>query len=546
MRIPAGIRENLRFLIIEVESQVSNLRIYFDTRSVTIAKRVLDRSGYTNNLKSSIHSRCLSLITQNKGTSADTSLLRTLEAIATDLDRLAEICRDCIQQVGYLDDPDHLPSDLYISLLGRVIKGLHMVEPAIDHSDTKLALKIGRIENKLDDAYRKQLNKHIQKLQKRRKKHTRDLVSALFVAHSIEQMGDVLLCISEAIISANLGLSFDRDRYHSLQASVEQLSGSESDLSMQTVAYTRSGSGISGLSTTDKKGNEQLAIFKDGHKRKVKEERVGVENWHDVYPGLAPKILSYHKRGKSAALLIEHLSGLTFEQILLHEEPKLNRQSMKQLQKTLRSVWKETQTKSPVSANYMGQLGKRLDDVYKLHPEFRRSNSQICGKAEPSFDVLLRNASRYEEQLKAPFSVYIHGDFNVDNIIYDPVEKKINFIDLHRSTYMDYVQDISVFMVSNYRLHVLDKELRRRILGQSCSMYDFSAAYAKKIGDKTFNLRLALGLARSFATSTRFVLDKKLARAMWFRSRYLIERVLETNPKQASKFRVPTREIFSV
>jgi len=123
--------------------------------------------------------------------------------------------------------------------------------------------------------------------------------------------------------------------------------------------------------------------------------------------------------------------------------------------------------------------------------------------------------------------------------------RRINFIDLHRSGYMDYVQDISVFMVSNYRLRVLDKELRRRILGQGCSMYDFSAAYAKKIGDKTFNLRLALGLARSFATSTRFVLDKKLANAMWFRSRYLIERVLETNPKRAVKFSLPIREIFS-
>ena len=359
-------------------------------------------------------------------------------------------------------------------------------------------------------------------------------------------MGDVLLSISEAIISANLGLSFDRDRYHSLQASVEQLEGENSELAMETIAYTRSGSGISGLSTKDKQGNEQLAIFKDGHKRKVKEERQGVENWHAVYPGLAPKILSYHKRGKTASLLIEHLSGLTFEQILLHEQPKLNRRSMKQLQKTLRSVWQETRTKKPVFANYMGQLENRLDDVYKLHSEFRQSDSRICGKEVPSFDVLLREAIRYERDIRAPFSVYIHGDFNVDNIIYDPVAKKINFIDLHRSTYMDYVQDISVFMVSNYRLHVLDKELRQRILSQGCSMYDFSASYAHKIGDTTFNLRLALGLARSFATSTRFVLDKKLARAMWLRARYLIELVLATNPKQIGKFRVPVQEIFNV
>jgi len=546
MRIPKSIHENLRFLLSEVGSQVSNLRIYFDTHSVTVAKRIVDRSGYTHNLKTSIHSSCLGMMMQNKGARSETSLLRSLETIATDLDRIAELCRDCIQRVGYLNDTSHLPSGLYVSLLGRIGKGINMIDTAISKSDTQLALKMGRIENKMDCAYRRLLKKHIRDLNQKRKKHTQDLVSALFVAHAIEQMGDVLLSISEAIISANLGQPFNTDRYHSLQASVEQLSGADnnSELALETVAETRSGSGISGLTTTDEKGNEYLAIFKDGQKRKVKEEREGVESWHEIFPGLAPKILSYHKQGQSAALLIEHLAGLTYQQILLHEPPKLLKQSTRQLQKTLKSIWGETRTKKRVSANYMGQLEKRLDDVYALHPEFRQGNSRICGAQVPSFDTLLNRAKNYEAKLRAPFSVYIHGDFNVDNIIYDPLEKKINFIDLHRSSYMDYVQDISVFMVSNYRLRVLDPELRRRILDQSRSFYDFAAAYANKAGDSSFDLRLALGLARSFATSTRFVLDKTLARAMWLRARYLIERVLAANPKQAKEFRLPVREIF--
>ncbi|HBE91558.1 MAG TPA: hypothetical protein DDW55_03190, partial [Gammaproteobacteria bacterium] len=532
-RIPRSIHDNMRFLITEVSTQVSNLQTYFETPTVIIAKRILDRSGYTYNLKTSIHSSCLGKVAQNKNALSEASLLRSLETIATDLDRIAELCRDCIQQVGYLNDTSHLPSKLYVSLLGRIGKGIRMIDIAINKSDTQLALKMGRIESKLDCAYKKLLKRHIRDLKQKRKKHTEDLVAALFVAHSIEQMGDVLFSISEAIISANLGQPFSTNRYHSLQASVEMLSGVDNspDLALETVAQTRSGSGISGLSTTDDEGNEYLAIFKDGQKRKVREERQGVESWHEIYPGLAPKILSYHKHGQSAALLIEHLAGLTFEQILLHEPPKLLKQTMRQLQKTLKSVWNGTRTKKSVSANYMGQLKKRLDDVYALHPEYRQSNSQICGASVSSFDALLHRACKYEAGLKAPFSVYIHGDFNVDNIIYDPVERKINFIDLHRSNYMDYVQDISVFMVSNYRLRVVDPELRRRIRDLSCSFYDFSSAYAAKAGDRTFDLRLALGLARSFATSTRFVVDKSLARAMWLRSRYLIESVIMTDPK---------------
>lgn len=546
MSIPKSIRDNLRFLITEVDSQVSNLQIYFETYSVTVAKRIIDRSGYTYNLKTSIHSSCLGKIAQNKNARSEASLLRSLETIATDLDRIAELCRDCIHQVGYLQDTNHLPSSLYVSLLERIAKGIRMTYTAIDKSDTKLALRMGRIEGKLDCAYGKLLKKHSRDLKRKKKKHTEDLITALFVAHFIEQMGDVLLNISEAIISANMGQPFNTDRYHSLQASVEQLSGADNDseVVLEKVAETRSGSGISGLSTTDQDGNEYLAIFKDGLKRKVREEREGVENWHEIYPGLAPKILSHHKRGESAALLIEHLAGLTFEQILLHEPAKLLNQSMQQLQKTLKSIWCETRSKKRVSANYMQQLEKRLDDVYALHPEFKQGNSQICKLSVASFDVLLRQARDYEKQLNAPFSVYIHGDFNVDNIIYDPMERKINFIDLHRSSYMDYVQDISVFMVSNYRLRVVDPELRRRILDQSQVFYNFAAAYAKKHGDTSFDLRLALGLARSFATSTRFVLDKTLARAMWLRARYLIESVLATDVKQMQNFHLPVKEIF--
>jgi hypothetical protein len=99
-------------------------------------------------------------------------------------------------------------------------------------------------------------------------------------------------------------------------------------------------------------------------------------------------------------------------------------------------------------------------------------------------------------------------------------------------------------MVSNYRLQILDLPLRRRILQLTRDFYRFSAGFAVQSGDRTFEIRLALGLARSFITSTRFILDKSLARAMFMRSRYLLEQVLATSPGQEESFRVPVREIF--
>ncbi|MGD2138507.1 MAG: PhoU domain-containing protein [Gammaproteobacteria bacterium] len=545
MRLPRNIRENLRFLLAESGSQVANLRTYFRQPASSLARRILDRGGYAYNLRLRIHESCLERIVSRKGNDSDVAALRTLESIATDLERLTELCRDCIRQLEPIQDRKCLRAEAYRPMLGSMTRAIDRIEPAIRNSDTQLALKIGRIKPRLDRACHKLRKQYTADL-KGNRKATEDLIAALLVAHCIEQMGDTLLNISEAVISGNLGYVVNSDRYHSLQTSMEHLGVDEAggDLVIETLAETRSGSGISGITTQDSEDNGYVAIYKDGEKRKLKEERQGLENWHEIYPGLAPRILSYHKRRQSAALLIEHLAGLTFEHILLHESRGLLRETLDRLNQTLQSVWRETRTAKPVCTDYMRQLARRLDDVYSIHPEFRQGEISLCGRQVPAFNSLVKRALAREAELCAPFSVYIHGDFNVDNIIYDPVEKRINFIDLHRSRYMDYVQDVSVFMVSNYRLQILDLPLRRRILQLTRDFYRFTAEFADRAGDRTFEARLALGLARSFVTSTRFILDKSLARAMFMRSRYLLELVLATGTGKEKSFRVPVREIF--
>ncbi|MGD2116812.1 MAG: PhoU domain-containing protein [Chromatiales bacterium] len=543
MQLPDSITDNLRFLSVEVDSQLANLQAYFDHPDSAIARRILDRAGYAYNLKMRIHSSCLQFLAQSEQDSVATLSLRSIEFIATDLERIAELSRDCIKQMQHLDELQHLQPHAYHPMFRRIRRGIELLEPAILESDTRLALKIGQTRQRIERDYKKLQQAYIDAL--KTKKHTEDLASALFVAHSVEQMCDALLDISESIISANLGQPLNFERYQSLQDSMEQLDSEElDDVHIETIAETRSGSAISGISPNDNKDDEFVAIFKDGQKRKLKEERRGVKNWHEIYPGLAPKILSYKKRGQSASLLIEHLPGLTFEQILLNESPQLLQETLEQLGATLKSVWRATRTDEPVNADFMQQLEKRLDDVYRIHPEFRQGDSRICGLPIRSFDNLVEQVRAYEANIKAPFSVYIHGDFNLDNIIYDPLEKRINFIDLHRSRYMDYLQDVSVFMVSNYRLQILDAPLRQRILKLAKDFYRMARRYASKVGDETFELRLALGLARSFATSTRFILDKSLARSMFLRARYLIEQVLATEPHKADKFRLPVKEIF--
>jgi aminoglycoside phosphotransferase len=543
MPLAKSIQENLHFLLAETTTHLSLLEDYITLPTATIPIRLLDRQGYVVNLKLSIHNHCLRELASPGRQGADYQLLRAVEVIASQLERITELCREAVMQSAHIQHLGKLKVKDFLQMIDCVNNGLELIEPALAEKDTRQALKIGKVERRLDNAYQKQL-KHYSRLLKK-EKDPADRISLIMLAHQIEQMGNAMLRISEAIISASMGQHFNTDRYHAFNASVTELKTlSDIDqLSFTPIAETKSGSAINALSSVEE-GSGYQAIFKDGRKRKLKEEKQRVNDWHDIFPGLAPKILAYQKQGDSAALLIEHLAGQTIEQILLEGSDELLQQALDHLTKTLCQVWLETKTKKPVCAAYMKQLSKRMEDVYAIHPGFRQPAVTIGGVELPGFDELLAQMQRFESGIVAPFSVYIHGDFNVDNIIFDPQEKRINFIDLHRSSYMDYLQDVSVFMVSNYRLQVFDPRVRQRIMDLCHAFYRFVRGFARKQGDESFEIRLALGLIRSFATSTRFILDTSLSERMFSRATYLMERLLESETKPKRPFVVPVKEIF--
>lgn len=543
MRLPKTVRDNLYFLLAETSSQAVNLQVLIDTASSTMAQRISDRHGYTYNLKMRIHDGCIETLRTGKKGSVDIYSLRAAEAIASDLENLTNLCHDCVCLMGSLNAKDPLKKLSSTSMLSDIIQGIDLIEKAIDEDDTRLALKIGSIKQKLNRAYNRVFSHHVKEL--RQNKRPKNVVTSLFIAQKIEEMGDVLLNISESIMSAKLGQPMHIDRFRTLKMALSDLG--LVDVDVEPIAETKSGSGISGVSNGNGNGdsNGYAAIFKDGSKAKLKGERESVESWHEIFPGLAPQILSYKKQGKNAAMLIEHLPGQTFEQILLRESDEMLAKTMKHLNKTLKAVWVETKRKKKIEANHMGQLRQRIKNVFDVHPMFDMGTVKISGTKINSINELIDKAEKIEKSISAPFSVYIHGDFNLDNIIYDAEGKKIRFIDLHRSCYQDYTQDVSVFMVSNYRLQTLDKKTRKRIAKVTHQFYKFASDFASQNKDKTFEFRLALGLARSFITSTRFILDKELAKAMFLRGIFILESLILINKKKIKDYRLPIKELFT-
>ena len=66
-------------------------------------------------------------------------------------------------------------------------------------------------------------------------------------------------------------------------------------------------------------------------------------------------------------------------------------------------------------------------------------------------EELLVRAGALEPDLAPPVSVWLHGDFNANNVLYHEPTGQVKFIDVHRSRLGDYLQDISVFLLSMER-----------------------------------------------------------------------------------------------
>lgn len=542
MHLSSPIRDNLKFLVIEVNSQLSHLHTYLDTRVESIAQRILSRSGYSYNLMLRIHNAATRQMSRQD---PQVSLqLNAVTSIATELERITELARECLQQARYIESDKAIKFSVYLPMIEKIMKNTQVIESSLFNTDTQAALKLGKAERKLDKSYQKIFKSSIKSLKK--KKNIKDKVTGLFIAHYIEQMGDCLLNISESIISSNIGQPMDLQRFQSLKETLNNWSNEHefNQVEVKQIAETRSGSGISSVRYQDNKDITQQAIFKDGELKKLNEEFEGVERWHSIYPGIAPQILTYQKSGDNAALLIEHLDGITFEYIVLSAPKKQMTKSIVTLSETLNNIYSHTKKEQPISAGFIEQTRKRLKDVYAIHPDFKQSSVTIAGRPQANLEQLLTQAERIEHAYPAPFSVFIHGDFNLDNIIYNPDTDQIRLIDLHRSCYQDYVQDISVFMVSNYRLQVLDYKTRQRIQNQVIHFYQKIKKISVAHQDHYFEVRLALGLARSFATSSRFIIDKSMARNMFLRAQYILAYLVQHQDSDLLKFNLPIEELF--
>ncbi|MGD0566302.1 MAG: PhoU domain-containing protein [Candidatus Goldiibacteriota bacterium] len=545
MEFVKAVEENFKLMVLEVTKQLEDTVRLLGAYSKQLAEKVRSRDDYIDTMKNIVENKNFSFVAGVE--KVDKKTLHNMWAVNTivhNLEHVADLAVNIADQSGYFSEEDYIKRYDYGEYFKKILDSIALVPKALFTSSINQALKICRAEYELDALYAADLKHIIEEM--RFSRDAGNLVTAMFILQCAERMGDSVLNIGEAIISLVMG---ERMKIHQFQALENTLSTAEekqriSEFSLESVGDTRSGSTIRKVYEPGKDpSSSRWVVFKEGLTSKLSKEKENMEAWEKIAPGLPPGIFGYQANGRTASIILEYLSGKNMKDVVINEKSGNVKEAMAIVKATLEKVWNATLKKQPVKAMYMEQLASRIGDVYRVHPDFMHRESRIGGLEVASFEDMLKTLTLTEKKIEAPFSTFIHGDFNIDNIIYNAAEKRINFIDLHRSSYNDYVQDVSVFIVSNFRMPIFEQSIRRKLNNIINDFYSFAADFARSKNDSTFDARLAFGLIRSFVTSTRFEFNREFAKMMYLRSVYLTEKILAHGNRPWEEFSVQ-KDIF--
>ena len=516
-----GLDENFKFLVLEIKKQLEITRKALGKNNPRYLEKVKSSGDYVDNLKTIIARKSYAQITQISGEDKKMiDCMMSINSISSNLEKIGDYCENIIKQIYYFNDKTFLAKYNYQEYFKIILKAVNLIAESFLNSNIQQALRICRTEFVIDDLYLNDF-KEIMKNLEVSKKDQPDLITSIFILRYLERIGDALLNTGEAIISSVVGTRLKINEYDALQSSLPH---NTQNFNVESIGVeTRSGCKIEKVKNISSSSEWQEVIFKEGRAKKLREEKENLTHWDKIFSGLTPRIYGFESRGETASLLMEYRQGKNFQEIILSNSRRQTSEALDRIIETITNIWEKTLKKEKGKTNFMEQLLKRVSDVYAIHPSFDKKEIAIGSLVKPSLNNLVISAKKIEKNLQSPFTVMIHGDFNNDNLLYDYEKNRVSLIDIHRSSQADYTQDISVFLVSNFRMPVFNSKNRNLINKVILDFYEFVTSFAQQKGDSTFEARLSLGLARSFFTSTRFVLNKKFAKTMYLRSLHLLE-----------------------
>ena len=493
-----------------------------------LAQNVIEKDDQIDALNAHIVDRCFDLIEQGKLPKPEVLSLRGYVRASTNLEKLADYGVNIAKQTLHLKDNCQTPHWVPIETLTSIIdSGLKMGLEALFQKDIELAQDVCSFEVRLDEIYQHGVDALFEEARRVGLTEENFPITYLFVLKYAENMGDVLANLGELGVYTVLG---EKIKVHQLMHIREALEKSTVS-GMQALWGGKSGARVF---LVEQDGPRRV-VLKEGDRRKISEEAQKIDDWQKVYPGVVPKLTIEQYFGDREILVTEYLQGKTFEEILFFGDFELKRRSLERILEVLRALWQSTMRKAKPSTRYVPQLIKRLKEVHAFYPELqevRKHSFSFCGKASPSLREILKKAALLEEEVLPPFEVWIHGDFNSNNVFFDSRTEGVKFIDVHRSDYGDYIQDIATIIVSNIRNPLLSTYLKEDLAFVNESLERFAEAFGSAYNDPHVKRRLMVALGRVFITSSRVVNQLELAKKLYLLGILHLERFLAWHPSE--------------
>jgi hypothetical protein len=447
---------------------------------------------------------------------------------------MADIFLNLDRQAGYLSDIGFLKRFAPEDFLKIIRQGVAKILPAIEKREVSAAISLGHLEERLDELYAGRFREITGGLRSH-EGGAGDLVTSLMIVHYLERLGDLLLEIAEKIIYIIIGEKIKLEQYKALGEGLRAtgLVPAAGRMGFKSIWGGRSGCRIGVTRALDPQAGGgadavETVLFKHGPEYKITLEKDNLELWKTLRPGLTPEVRAYLPAGagREATLILEYIPARNLQTLFLESAPDEAFDGLRLSLDAMEGVWRETMRPGPVCAEFTLQAEGRIREAGFLYPHLINAQGAIGSMEIAPLPELLAALKPLETLAPSARAMRVHGDFNLSNILYSPEAGKIHLLDLYRSRETDYVQDASVMLVSVQRLPVLRQESRARLNLAAGLAWRRFAAFAGEIGDKNYEARLAFGLARSFLSSARFVLEEKIAAQFTTRARYLLEKLL--------------------
>lgn len=545
-------RGDLKLLLAEVGQYFQQVKKYLAVPHVSSEEDLRHKLAYIDSLSLTLRNQNFDLECNPTANECDRRYFHSLASITTHLYHLCELGFNAARQLGHLSQPDFLEAYELNDFFKEIEIGLNLIGPALEQGKLKMAVKLCRVEGRLDDHYTRRFRQVIEELDSGCGQPG-NRVTTIMVIHYLERIGDLFLEIGEEILYIILGENIKFSQYQALDEGLKEAIDNGQDFdslwTFHAIYGGRSGCSIGVVDSDKREFGGEPVIFKHGPVAKMEKEKENLMAWAELWPGLPPAVRAFvpAKGEGEAGLVLEYIPGHTLKDLFMDQARA--REAFSELARSLHlmaSLWKETLVESETRADFVRQTEKRMGPVHALYPELMNFSGGFGGLKIKSLDALLHQAGKMEELLPAPFAVRIHGDFNLSNIMLDSRTGDFRFIDLNRSRLSDYVQDISVMILSILRLPLRDAAARARLSSAARLVHTFALDFAASMGDATCPARLAFGLARSYLTSARFEPRQAAAARFIGYSRYLWEKLVAYGNSGApwEQFRLDKRVLY--